>query len=727
MTPHTLDYGMPPTLGGWQPPPPLLAPSQSTPIKVIFRWKWRILGFACLVTMISAIIIWNLTPRYSATASVTIDVRQMRVINPDGLLSSPMLDESLVRSDMEAFGSIDLARSVVNALKLNSNPAFCGSSNQSPNTGCNAPVDEVAKKVMALINATNDGRSYIIAIRAEAGDGSLAAALANAYANEFVTYRQKMRADVSKKATVWLSSYVEQLRKQSIDADTAVSRYRNEHHLIPLRGETAAAQNVSALNAELATLANDIAQKQSTRDQVQNMLHDGGDVSSVAPLLNSPLVTGLIDRESGLANNEAELKSQYGSAHPLVVAATARVAQMRGQVRSEVSRAVAGLNREVAALNQRKAMLSAQMAADQSKVGEQGADDVGLQALESNALSARNVYQSGTTRLREIEAEGGMAQSDASLASEAIVPDKPDFPHKAVMLAGAFLGSLGLGTMLAFGLGLLSGVFRDADHLEEETGLRMLGAFPRPDGKVRPEDIASGSPLSIHGESLHSVLINLMSAVPTPHSGVGKVVLVTSAIPGEGKTSFSLALGRSAMRSGLSTVLVDCDLRSPSVEILMRNAGSSSEIQQGPASGQAIGDDATSRSLVIDRSTGLHVIPMRTKTAVNQMLSASVIRALLQQLRDQYDLIILDLPPVLAVADSLTLAPMADGVVLVVDFHRTPRIAFADAVKMLQRNGAYIAGTVFSKGELQKYARAYGRYGYLLSDLQPGRAIAAGK
>jgi len=118
---------------------------------------------------------------------------------------------------------------------------------------------------------------------------------------------------------------------------------------------------------------------------------------------------------------------------------------------------------------------------------------------------------------------------------------------------------------------------------------------------------------------------------------------------------------------------------------------------------------------------------MRTKNAVNQMLSGSVLRTMLQHLRHEYDLIILDLPPVLAVADALTLAPMADGVVLVVDFHRTPRKAFADAVKMLQRNGAHIAGTVFSKGALQKYALAYGRYGGLMQEPEPRRAIAVGE
>jgi len=708
-----------PLLSGWQQPAPLLHANRSTPMRLIMRWKWRILGFAAVVTLISGVVIWNLKPRYSSEATVTIDVRQVRVINQEGLLASPMLDESLVRSDMEAFGSINLARTVVKTLNLNKNPEFCG---KAPN--CDAPVDDVAKKVMNTVSATNDGRSYIIRIRAEAASGELAAAIANTYANAFVAHRQQMRADVAKKATTWLASYVEQLRGQSMAADAAAAKYRVDHHLIPLRGETTAVQSATAINAELATLANEIAQKQSTLDQVASMQSTGGDATSVAPLLNSPLISSLIDRQAQLENNEAELKSQYGSAYPGVQSARARTAQARAQVRSEISKAVTGLGREVAALNQRKVMLTQQLNANQSNVGQQGTDDVGLQALESNATSARNVYQSATTRLREIEAEQGMAQSDATLATEAIVPDKPDFPHKTVMLAGAFLGSLGLGTVMAFAMGLLSGVFRDADQLEEETGLRMLGVFPKPDGNGAPEDMASGTPLSLHGEALHSALVNIAGAIPTPRDGLGKVVLITSAIPGEGKTSFSLAVGRSAMRSDLSTILLDCDLRSPSVDRMMRNANRTEIAPDGELG--SVGGSSV-RTLTVDRTTGLHVVPMRTKNAVNQMLSGSVIRNMLQHLRHHYDLIILDLPPVLAVADALTLAPMADGVVLVVDFQRTPRKAFADAVKMLQRNGAYIAGTVFSKGQLQKYALAYGRYGSLMEQPEEPRAIAVGE
>src|ERR1700761_5759980 len=124
MVMHIPDFrNQTPMLSGWQQaaPQPLLNANRSTPMRLIMRWKWRILGFAAVVTLISGVVIWHLKPRYSAESTVSIDVRQMHVINQEGLLASPMLDESLVRSDMEAFGSINLARTVVKALKLDTN------------------------------------------------------------------------------------------------------------------------------------------------------------------------------------------------------------------------------------------------------------------------------------------------------------------------------------------------------------------------------------------------------------------------------------------------------------------------------------------------------------------------------------------------------------------------------------------------------------------------------
>jgi len=688
-------------------------PADATPLRLMFRWKWWILAFSGVATLAAGTVIWHLAPRYTAEASVMIDVRQMRVINADGLMSSPLLDESLVRSDMEVFSSLELARSVVLTLGLNKVPEFCGATARETASaaGCEGTVDEAARQVLGAVSATNDGRSYIIKIRADAGEPALAASIANAYAAAFVALRQTQRNQVGAQATTWLSAYVEQLRSESVTADAAVAKYRNSHHLLPVRGETSASQSMAELTSSLSTLGNEIAEKQSIASQVQDMLHGGGDVDAVAPLLNSPLIQGLLDKEAELASTEAELKTQYGSAHPQVVAASARLEQMQTQVRGQIARSVEGLSKEVAALNQRKAILASQMTALQENVGQQGTDDVGLQELDSNATSARAVFLGALTRLREIEAERGMEQSDAHLASEAFGPKEPSFPHKSVMLLGAFIASLGLGAALAFALSLLSRVFRDAEHLEADTGLRVLGFFPRPSRGQPPAEMPLDTPISVHGDAVHAVLVNMVRAVPNQPDGLGKVVVVTSAMAGEGKTSLSLALGRSAMRSHISAVLLDCDLRRPSVEALLR------DVDRPRAQPETVGGEATEliRGLIVDRASGLPVIPALLRNSDDRILSLATVRGVLTILRRKYDLVLLDMPPVLAVADALTLSPLADGVVLVVDAQRTPRAAFGQAVQMLRRNGADIAGAVFSKADLPKYMRAYGAYRQLAS------------
>jgi Mrp family chromosome partitioning ATPase len=174
------------------------------------------------------------------------------------------------------------------------------------------------------------------------------------------------------------------------------------------------------------------------------------------------------------------------------------------------------------------------------------------------------------------------------------------------------------------------------------------------------------------------------------------------------------------MRWDLSAALLDCDLRRPSVETLMRWEDRGAI---GP-DGELGRPDEMTRQLIVDRRSGLHILPLKKKTGGPQLLSASLLRSLLQRMREKYDLILLDMPPVLAVADALAGAALADGVVLVVDCQRTPRRAFSDAVQMLRRNGALIAGTVLSKGELPKYAQAYGGVPTLADD-GPKRPILA--
>jgi succinoglycan biosynthesis transport protein ExoP len=280
------------------------------------------------------------------------------------------------------------------------------------------------------------------------------------------------------------------------------------------------------------------------------------------------------------------------------------------------------------------------------------------------------------------------------------------------MLVGAFLSSLGLGTGLALALGLQSNLFRDERHLESETGQPMLGIFPCSPNHGAPERIAINHPLSLEAECLYRVLTEVLDASTKARSDSGKIVLLTSAAPNEGKTSYSLALGLAASRMGLSTVVLDCDMWHPGLVAMMRGLEphpETSELFETSPAGD-YDEAAIGKELLIDHTTGLNVLPLSVESRESPYiaLGSSAMRRLLQTLRRKYDLILLDTPPLMARVDALPLACLADKVILLVDQQHTPRGAVIKVIDMLRRQGAPTTGVVFSKVNLRKYGRVNG-------------------
>ena len=503
--------------------------------------------------------------------------------------------------------------------------------------------------MLKSISVSNDGKSYVIKIQAEAASADLAAAIANTYASAYIADRLAKRQKIAEEASSWLNAYVTRLNGEVLAADAAVARYRSDHHLLPLHGETLVSQSLTEVNTQLMTLNSEIAHKQA-------------------------LVSQLGPNWSG------------------------------------------GISKELEALNARKAATSAQLAQLQARLGQEGDDSVELQELVRNANSTRQVYQAALTRVKELEVDEGIARSDAQVVSEAIAPARPSYPLKTMMLVGSFAASLGLGAALAFGLSLLSRRFRDGRHLESETGERLLGVYPRAPHRGEPARIPLDHPFSLEAECLHKVLVDVLGARCDRPGGLGRVVLLTSPEQSEGKTSYSVALGRSARRMGLSTILVDCDMRRPAVVATARGSGRSgatSALDEMAAAG-SIEERGLTDGILVERESGLHILPLPADGSHTPylLLGSAKMKRVLLDLRKRYDLILLDTPPVLATIDAFSLTGMADSVILLVEWARTARNSVAEAIDMLRRQGAPTAGVVFSKVDLQKYARSSGVHEY---------------
>ncbi|WP_158304353.1 GumC family protein [Beijerinckia indica] len=713
-----------------------------TLLEVIVQRKWSILAFAIGMAILASFYVSFIPPRYTATASVMLDGRQLRLISNDQLVSGQSLDEVQIRSMLEVFNSKTLAKTVVTQNGLNKLPEFCAdtpsffeqvrdslfskilhrASGSGAPVACETSVENAARQLLGMVTATNEGRSYIIRIQIEAGDPEVAANIANAYANAFVADRFERHTELAEKARQWLIGYIDRLGRQTAQADAAVAQYRSEHHLIPLRGETLATQNLGDVNGQLSAVESEITQKQSLLSQMTTVMKSNGNIMAIAPLVNSslvnaPLLRNLVEKEATLSSRDAELRTQYGKAHPQVIATGALLAQTHRQILAEITKTMDTLGQEITALQARRTLLTSQLSSLQSRVGQQGDEDVQLQELLRAAETSRHIYQSALTRLKEIEVEQGVSRPDSQLATEATPPPFPIYPRKSLMVVGAFLAGLCLGTGAAFGLSLRQLSFRNAKHIEFETGLPMLGVFAVPPAHILPQDVALDAPLSIEAECLQKILVNILRARSEQTGSLAKVVLITSALPGEGKTSFSLALGRAAVRAGLSTMLIDCDLRRPTVLQKLRG-------YIEPRSSLASGRDRRDPNyldyqnmIVTDHDSALKIIPLAEKEASSPhvIIGAPAMKQMLQGLRRTYDLVLIDTPPLLAASDALPLSYLVDEVIVLVDWRTTPRDAVSEAIEMLRRHDAPVGGIVLGKVDLEKYTKAAGAGSYARS------------
>jgi uncharacterized protein involved in exopolysaccharide biosynthesis/Mrp family chromosome partitioning ATPase len=658
----------------------------------------------------------------------------MQVIDAQSVLSTPTLDMDRLRSYMEQLRSTAVTQAVVEQLDLTHEPAYCPhpsvfdkiqtevmsrvapylhiSFTPSPVRDCNLTTEEATEHLLGAVSGSNDSRSYIIRISAEASTAVRAAQIANTYARAYVESLRRQTSDAAEQADSWLTTYLNNLRIQTQAADAAVERFRRQNQLTPVRGETVIAQRLSELNSQLTVATSALAEKQAALAQVQAASAPGGLGTASAPaVLASPVIQHLIDKQTELQSTEADLRSRFGGSYPAVQAAAAQSEKVRRTLQLEIGKVTQGLADEVAALTARKASLAATVQSLQSATGEQGTAGVRLQELQRDADTEHKLYESMLTRLHEVDAERHMQWPDASVVVEARPPLVPSFPRTSMIVTGVFMVALGIGAGIAFALSQVSRVFRDVRHVEGETGARVLGLFPLPPPRSSPKGMVRDQPGSIEAETVFFALTNLLSARKAARVAEGWVVMVTSAVAGEGKSSCAAALGYSAVRAGMSVALLECDVRSPSTGQWLAAKTSVTEMRE-PSVSSVTRADSIGAKADIDKSS-LHIMPIRSFVGdADRLVASPEVSAVVRTLRTKYDLVLIDTPPILAVPDALTLAPLVDDTVLVVNWQKTPRRSVAATVRVLLRANIRVTGIILSKVNLRQFARLSTSEGY---------------
>lgn len=746
-----------PDHGNFMPAPDTETLSVRRLLSILKRRKYLIAGVMVVIITIAVMMIQQITPLYSASTKIVVEPNRSNVVDIEQVVSGVAPDYYTNETEAEVIRSRSLAYKAVDLLDLTDRPMF-NPLLRTPQPSLREQVVESVKVFfLGLIGTPEDvaelenkdeaearaanpllqlspdqlktflrenaaaqyqgglsvspsPRSRVITISYTSTDPAFAAEAANATAKIYIQEQLESLSTATTDAGDFLQRRVNELRDRVITQEQEIARYRADAGIIDQGGITVFQQQLARANEELSNSRIARSDAEARFDQVEDLLRSGAGLETAAAVLNSELISRLREQEAQVIRKLSEFKTQLRSGHPRLALAEGELADLRAAIEREVQKIASNLRNEVQLSRVREANIRSELERIENTLDEQNEAQATLQSLASELSANKQLFETFLERLKETDIlENTEQKADARIISAAQVPGGPYFPNTNLMIAAAVVFSAFVGFALAFVAEFMDSGFRSTAQLENQSGVAALGMVPalarnQAEGK-RPHEFALARPNSTFGEAIRSIRTALMlSSVDRPP----KTVLITSSIPGEGKTSTSLSIASTAAKSGQRVIILDCDLRNSSLHAYLNVPN-----QRGLSdflAGQAELEDV----IEIHPASTLHYITAGSRAPnPTDMLSSDEMRGLIRRLSDMYDMVILDTPPLMAVSDALVLMRDVDRTLFLVRWEKTRRETVLAGIKQALEAGANIAGTVLTQVNVKKHASYdYGDSGY---------------
>lgn len=680
-------------------------------IFAIIRRRWLVILTAVATALVvAAAAYFAAEPRYVATAQVALERSAERVINVDQVVPTTDPDSAAVDTEVQVLRSPELVGRVVDRLRLDRDPAF----NKAAVPGQPAPAkpDLIGRQraigtLLSGLTVKRDGLSYAISVSFEADTPQRAAQVANTLVDEYVAGQTGSKTQATARARQFLEQRLQQLRSQVLEAERAVADYRAAHNLFPVSNtSTVTQQELSTLTTQLAQAQAESAAAQARLSTAQAQLRRGRSGDELGESLESPVVSQLRAQRAEAARDVASLEKRYGPRHPDLVRAQNALRSTDQQIASEVQRIVANLSIQANIARQRAASLAGSINQARGQLAGDTTASVRLNELERNAESSRTLYQAFLDRYRQTVAQAGLERSNANIISRARVPGAPSSPNPLIYGALGLVGGLGVAAMLVLLLQLLERGLETSDAIAQSLALPTLATIPnartlpgyRKSGlPAPPAELPLKRPQSAFAEAFRSLRTSIQFAGNgTPM----RVIAITSSVPGEGKTTTTMALARAMAAAGSRVLLIDCDAR---------RRASSREFTAGVEVGLnevIAGEASLDQAIVQDPLSGAYLLPHRLDAKVISLAESPRLAELIEAVRERYDFVLLDTPPVLPVDEARVIASMADGVVLLVRWRNTPAKAAEIALRQLNDVHANVIGAALTMVDMREHARS---------------------
>lgn len=683
------------------------------------RWK-TIIGFGLAGAALSALAVANMQPRYVSETLIALNTEELRVLDVADVVDEAQVDNAVVRTEMDKLTSQQLLETVARQLALFDDPEFArpddgggrlmtrlraliGDAPEAPDPEDLAQRAEerallgraaIVGAVRSRLNVSANYNSYVIKLTFTSRDAAKSARIANAIVTTFLAQQKADREAASAGANSFLDERLNDLREELRVAEAAVQAYRARFNLASVDGGTVAERQMVEISTALSVARAERLQAEARLEGVRDgVRRDGGAGSLVSPLMDT-----LREQEVLVQRQIAELSNRYGPRHPRIVTLQAELSQIRAKMTQEANTILRSLETEVQVAAAREKSLQDALAGLEGDVAKTRSAELRMRELEREAEATRQIFESFLERYETVVERPEIEDPAARQIAPAELSTRQTWPRPLLMVGGGTVFFLLLGVLLAVVIEALDSGFQTVRAISRATGLPTLSVVSEMPGRAKGRlDLhVLREPFSAVAEGLRAVVTSVVHASDREVKVIGFV----SSLPREGKTTTSRAIARLNATAGRRVLLLDCDFRRAAARKEQR-AGIS-ELLTLPGT--------TLREVIIpDPETGMHYLPPG-KLHINPptLLGSERMRRLLEATRRHYDLILVDLPAVLPVADAFALARQIDAFVYLVQWRKTPRAAVTDGLRRLRLAGANISGVVLTRVDISRFAS----YGY---------------
>lgn len=684
----------------------------------------KLISLAFIVTVISVLVSFTQQPIYKATTSILIEAKEAKVVAIEDVYGLASESKEYFLTQYELLASRELAKRVVEKLKLvktkefnpyfetDEEPSFISeilSMFKSSDSPDKQTVSE-DKVLEATIRVFHDSisvdpvtKTQLVNLSVESSSPKLATLCVNALAQSYIELQQDAKSGMNKKANAWLTKRLDELRNQLKTSEKKLQEYQRNNNLIDVKGSsTLVNKELENVTAGLVDARTRRLELESTYKKLQNAKSRSYlELSTLPAVLKHPLVQKLRGNEASAELKISELSKRYGYKHPTMIAARSELKAAQNTTLIQMRRIADGIKNDYKAALNNERSLEVALEDVKSKIRGVSRSESKMNEFVREVEANKELYKTFYRRVRETNVTDDLQLASARVIDPATVPYSPIRPNKKATAAIAFFATLIFAFALLILYDMLNSTIKTPEDVDYKLGVPMLGLVPIISDKVDKKRWAFNMADNSDRRFCESVRTVRTSITLATMESAGKVLMITSSIPSEGKSTTVINLATAYAQMNEKVLLIDADMRKPKVanalNLGQKNYGLSnaianpSHIEECTQYVEALGLDVLVSGTVCSN-------PL-------ELLSSNNFKGLLNSLREKYDRILIDTAPLQSVSDALYLSTIVDGTIYIVKSDSTQDKYVKNGIRRLQKSKSQLLGVVLNQVDVDQQKR----------------------